>query len=323
MSLTPRENFLRFFKGEPEEWTPTSSDKLEFAPAFIPDHVARGRVCQQMPFAEENYGGKDLFGVEWRYQPENRGSVDIGSLLEDIDDLENWKEKIVFPDYSKMDWKKCAAENKEYLSTDKIICTTLYSGLFERLISFVGFEDAAVALLDEDYCDTVAEIFDALVDHYLEYIRYLHDYFRVEYILFHDDWGTQQSTMFASAVYEDLIMPNLKKLAAGAHAMGVFIEQHSCGKIVSFIPLLAETGIDTWLGQPINNKDVLVEELGDRFKFGVNIAPPFYGDDKMDELIVKAREAKAKYAGKKVWFNLPFELSPAGKDKLSEVMKAM
>ena len=62
--MTPRENFIAFFKKEPYEWTPTSMDYKVFRPTMIPDHIARGMVAQQEPYKGE-YGGKDMFGIEW------------------------------------------------------------------------------------------------------------------------------------------------------------------------------------------------------------------------------------------------------------------
>ncbi|MBR4953113.1 MAG: methyltransferase, partial [Oscillospiraceae bacterium] len=135
--MTPRENFISFFKGADYEWVPSNMDQLQFRPAFIPDNVARGFVAQQHNYTGP-FGGKDMFGVEWIYQEEQHGSMEAGHLF---DDIEDWREHVVFPNLNAMDWEKCAEENKEYLSTDKLIYTTVYSSFFERLISFVGFAD--------------------------------------------------------------------------------------------------------------------------------------------------------------------------------------
>ena len=62
-------------------------------------------------------------------------------LLEDVND---WKEKIVMPDIDSWDWAGSAAQNKEYLSNGNNNLFWLLNGCwFERLISFMDFEEAA------------------------------------------------------------------------------------------------------------------------------------------------------------------------------------
>lgn len=51
---------------------------------------------------------------------------------------------------------------------------------FERLISFVGFEDAAVALVDEDLQEPVHSLLERLAEYYAEFIRRMHRHFNVK-----------------------------------------------------------------------------------------------------------------------------------------------
>ena len=301
--LTPRDNYIRFLNGDPYEWAPTSGDQRRFAPAFIPDNVARGMVIQQEPFPVENYGGKDLFGVEWIFQPEANGSMEKQPLFSNLDDLYDWREKLAFPDLNNMDWEACARENADYLSTDKLLITTIYTGFFERLISLVGFEGAAIAL----------------AEFYILLGKYLKNYFNIEYVEFHDDWGTQNSTMFSAEVFKTMLQPAVTKLVTGLHAHGIYVEQHSCGMIESFIPHLIETGVDTWLGQDIIDKEKMVRTYGDSFKFGVRIIvpPPFE-----DEAILSiAEQLKYQYNGKRVWFSLPWTMPPSKKEMLGIALR--
>lgn len=315
--LTPRENFIRFFRNEPCQWTPTSMDQLQFRPAFIPDHVARGMVVQQEPYTGP-FGGKDLFGVEWTYDEAAGGSMEVAPLFEDIED---WKDRVSFPELDSMDWEGCARDNAEYLKTDKIIFTTIYTGYFERLISFVGFENAAMALIDEEQQEEVHRLFDRLSDLYIELIRRLHRYFNVEIVEIHDDWGTQKSTMFSPDTHREMILPYLRKVAAAAHEEGVFIEQHSCGKIEELVPNLIDSGVDTWRGQAIVDKQGLVDKYGDRFKFGVEIRP---AGPLSDEAAMKFTEQIiGQYRGRRIWLALARTLSPAQKEAVYGYIRAL
>ena len=305
-ALTQRENFIRFLKGEPYEWMPSGRDRKSFLPSLSPENIARGRVAQQEPFDRKLYGGKDWFGVEWKYDPVIKGSMEVAPLM---DEIEGWEDKIKFPDLSALDWAGCAEKNKEYLQTDQILVSTLYTGFFERLISFLGFENAAMALVDDDAQDEVKKLFDKLADFYIEQIRYMHQYLNVEFIILHDDWGTQRGPMFSAETHQEMIVPYVKKVVDAAHQEGVFVEMHSCGMIEPLIPGLISTGVDTWCGQEVNNKLALIQKYGGEFKFGIEfrLAQPVSDE----ELIKLVRQFKANYTGKEVWLIVGWELPPA------------
>ena len=297
--MTPKENFVHFLKKEPYEWTPSSLDQLYFHPSMIPDYVARAMVFEQKPFTGE-YGGKDLFGVEWVYVPSVGGSMETGVLSDDITDWENF---VKFPNLDDIDWEGCARENAEYLKTDKMIHSTIFTGYFERLISFVGFENASMALIDEDEQECVHKLFDKLTELYIDEIRRMKKYFNVDIVELHDDWGNQRSLMFSKATHEEMILPYIKRVADAAHEMGVLIEQHSCGKIESIVPNIIASGVNTWRGQgSVVDKKWLVENYGDQFRFGVDVAL----DEGMtaEQGIAAVKSTLDAYHGKDVWFVL-------------------
>ena len=295
--LTPRENFLNFLNNKPCEWTPTSADILPFRPAFYPDHVARGMVAQQEPFTG-GFGGLDILGCEWEFEELVGGSMETGVLM---DSVEQWEDVVKWPDLDSWDWEGFREANRDYLNTDKLIQTTIYTGYFERLIAFVGFEKAAVALIDEDQQPYVEKLFDKLTDLYIDVIDRFHRYFNVELVEIHDDWGNQRSLMFSVDTHEEMIAPYIKRLVEAAHAMGVYMEQHSCGKIEKLIPNMIETGIDTWTGQKsVIDKHMLVDTYGDRFKFAVEIRPDGPVDDAT--AMKMAEDAYEEWKGKNVWF---------------------
>lgn len=307
--MTPRENFIHFLKKEPYEWTPSSMDQLSFRPTMFIDNIARAMVAEQTPYTGE-FGGKDLFGVDWVYVPTVGGSMEVAPLFEDIED---WEKYVKIPNLDELDWEGCAKANAEYLKTDKIIHSTIYTGFFERLISFVGFENAAMALIDEDQQEIVRVIFEKLTDYYIDIIRRMHKYFNVEIVELHDDWGNQRSLMFSINTHSEMIVPYIKKIAEAAHAEGVFIEQHSCGKIETLLPNMIETGVDTWRGQAsVVDKKMLVDTYGDQFRFGVEIRPA--ADMPEGEVMDYAKGILEKYTGKDVWVVIGRTI-PGGKDK--------
>ena len=316
--MTPRENFIHFLKNEPCEWTPTSADQCFFRPAAIPDNIARAMVQQQVPY-EGEWGGKDMFGVEWVYVPTVGGSMETGIMFEDIED---WKKYVKIPDPDSIDWEGCAKANAEYLNTDKILYSTIYTGYFERLISFVGFESSAMALIDEDEQELVHELFQKLTDYYIEIIRRMKKYFNIEIVEVHDDWGNQRSLMFSVNTHKEMIVPYMQQITKAAHEMGVFIEMHSCGKIEGLMPNLIDTGVDTWRGQAsVIDKKFCVDNYGDRFKFGVEIRPE--SPLPTDEAMALADKILADYHGKNVWIILGRTLGAEASDLIYKKIRAM
>ena len=310
--MTPRENFIAFLKKQPYEWTPTSMDYKLFRPTLIPDHVARGMVCQQEPYTGA-YGGKDMFGVNWVYVPTVGGSMEDPDEPHAFEDSEDWETTVHFPDIDAWDWEGVAKANAEYLKTDKILHSTIYTGFFERLIGFTGFENAAMDLIDEDCQQDIHRLFSKLADLYIEIIHRLHKYFNVEIVELHDDWGNQRSLMFSVDTHKEMLVPYVKRVVDAAHAEGVFIEMHSCGKIEQLMPNLISTGVDTWRGQSsVIDKKWCVDTYGDQFRFGVEIRPSEDIDPK--EVMPYAKAILDNYRGKDVWVVLGRSM-PAGTDK--------
>ena len=132
-------------------WVLNGTEQILFCPSVIPDHVARGFCFEAVPVPRERFGGKDMFGVEWEYIDVAGGSmVKPGAPL--LEDANDWKEVVHFPDIDSWDWEGSGEMNREYLSGDKAAAMTLLNGCwFERLISFMDFEGAAMAPVHPDH----------------------------------------------------------------------------------------------------------------------------------------------------------------------------
>ncbi len=287
--VTARENYLSMLAGEKPQWLPIYYDFRTFVPQIIPDNIARGFVIEADALPREKFGGKDMFGIEWEYIDVAGGSmVKPGNPL--MSDASEWHEKVKFPDIETWDWEGCAARNEgTYLHTDRVTTMWMFTGLFERLISFMDFEDAAVALIDDSQQDDVHSLFAALSDLYCNMIRKQKKYFDFDVLYFHDDWGAQRAPFFSLDTCMEMIVPYLKKIVDCCHELGIRFEFHCCGKDEKLVPAMIAAGVDVWAGQPMNDKKMLHEKYGKDIVLGVDIDFP---ENATDEQL---KEAAAKF----------------------------
>lgn len=236
--ITPKENLKRYYKGENYKWIPDPArDQIDITPDCNLDVLASGYE-----------GGYDAFKVKWIPIEDNKelpAFVEPGfKLLEDIAD---WK-TLEWPQPDNWDWAECSKKyNEIYKDDDRMRRGIILSGYFERLISIMTFEEAAVALASD--IESVNEFFDKItilniniMDHYI-------DDFKCEAIMLHDDWSAQRSPFFSPKVAMEVFAPQLKKLVEHAHSKGVIFTLHSCGNGVSLVPAMIEAGVDGWQAQ--------------------------------------------------------------------------
>ena len=103
--VSMKEASIAAYRDKKPVWLMTGIEQNLFTPSIIPDNCARGFVIEGAPYPREKFGGKDMFGVEWKYVDVAGGSMVVpgNPLLEDVND---WKEKIVFPGWCWRRWKQ-------------------------------------------------------------------------------------------------------------------------------------------------------------------------------------------------------------------------
>ena len=290
-----------FYRGKPA-WQLVGSawETKMFCPGICPDNVARAFHIDGLtiPGVSNKTGGTDMFGIEWEYVPEVGGSM-VRPGQPFIEDASEIPEKIVFPDLDTWDWETSAAGNREFLSEDRFIQCWLMNGWFERLISFMDFEGASIAMIDEDQSEYVKEFFDQLSDFYIDLLgRYLKYYPEIDSFYIHDDWGAQKDAFFSPDICEELIVPAMKKVTDWIHAQGRIAELHSCGQIFRQIPNIIKAGWDSWSQQVPFNVDEMYELYADKIILGMDpiiFDPETAGEE---EQRASARDFVERFVGK-------------------------
>lgn len=277
--ITQKENYIRNVYNQ-AVWQPSTNDILMFSPAIIADNVARGMVWEAQEIPEEEWGGKDMFGIEWEYVPSAQGST-VRPGTPKLADANDWKEVIRFPDVDSWDWEGMAKRNIPWLESQRnmLVQTTILTGYYERLISFMDFESAAMAMIDEDQYDAVQELFSALTDLYIKIIDKLSDYLPglIDEICVHDDWGHQRGLFFSEGTVREMILPHMTRLVSHIRSKGYLACLHSCGKIDRLVPCILDAGWQSWDAMDICDIPKIYEEYGDRLTVTVSPVTPLHG----------------------------------------------
>lgn len=272
--ITPRENLLRYLKGENPLWMPDMRrDCTTICPYIMPDSYARA------------FGGIDWFGIEWQYEPTVRaGMVKPGTRR--LSDITKWETELQFPDLNAIDWEKDARETYgKGLSPDLSTSFVIVNGIFERTADLTSFEDAFCALLEEP--EALTAFYNRLVDWIIELIGIAKRYYNADMILFHDDMGSQKSAFFSGPMFREMLMPHYQKITKAVHDLGMYISLHSCGNVGIHMQNFIDSGFDAWEGQSsANDKQALMDAYGDKLRqMSMTLITPDIGDQEAIETV--------------------------------------
>lgn len=275
--VSPAENYGLIIRGERPFWLPGMNDINMIMGTFLPDNEARLK------------GGMDFFGLEWVFVPVAGGATRKPGAPY-ISDMNTWREKLTFPDLDKYPWELLKEDIKP--GDDRASFVTILNGIFERLISFMDFDGAAMALIDEEQEEAILEFFDVQADFYCRLVDKYVEYGNPMIISFHDDWGSQRAPFFSPDTVRKMILPSLKKVISHIRSKGAFVDMHSCGKNEMLAPIYIEAGVQSWSPQPMNDHRMLYDNYGDKLLLG--ISPPDIDPEASEEEL---------YAGLKDFIN--------------------
>ena len=269
--VSTKENGNAMYHDRHPFWMQAAGDNGSFSSPLYNNMLGRGTA---------GIGTTDAFGLQWVWVEVVGGAIVApgAPLLLDAND---WREVIKIPDIDSWDW----AAEAENIKPDKSYYTemSLINGFwFERLISFMDFEGAAIAIIDPDQKDAVHDLFDTMtdfackvVDKFLEYWPSL-DGFNV-----HDDWGSQRAPFFAYETGVEMFLPYIKRLTDHIHSKGKVATLHSCGHLEERAAIFVEGGFDQWTPQAMNDTKMLYDKFGD--KIVISVIPDQYDPENTTE----------------------------------------
>lgn len=249
------ENYERCVRGEQPYWMP---DYMGERDIIWPD------AMEEHPVPEVD--GFDWWGVEWKMEP-NIGGMITKPGTRVIQDFANWKEEVPWPDLSVVDFETDGKKIQTMLDPARPHVYECVEGITERLHEMMPFDEALAMLYEEP--ELMDEFFEKMCDYKIESCTKIFEYYgRVDGVLYHDDWGTQRSGFYSNEMFREQIMPATTRFLSFLKEQGKFIELHSCGKNIQYVPEMVEMGIDMWTPQNNNNDPYeLYEKYGDVMTF--------------------------------------------------------
>ena len=278
--ITPRENMLRLYEGKTPMWIPSPWEAASIKVDCDPENVARSPS-----------GGVDGYGVEWIFVKTAGGAM-VKPGNPRVPDISEWEKYITVPDPETWDWAGAYEKQKDALADPTLFTTVTFgSCLFERLIAVMDFENAAMALVDDDQKEGVRRFLRAVTDYRKKYYTLVKKWFDPDGVNFNDDWGSQRAEFFSRETAAEMLVPYVKESVQCAHDLGMYVDLHCCGFVEGFVPFFIEEGFDTWGGQPLNDKPKLKKLYPDSLVFTHQIDErPDASDEEIDAAVAKFME---------------------------------
>lgn len=174
----------------------------------------------------------------WSYmdRPEGAVALDQSGCIEDWDEqLDDLLADFPSPEYHGL-IPECPPDDGRYRVGH------WWYFFFERFWSIRGMEDALTDFYL--YPDAVHALFRKLTDFYKRMITRAHDELKLDAIFTSDDLGTQVTTFFSPAVFDEFFAPYYKEVIDHIHSLGMHFWLHTCGNIEQLIPRFVELGVD-------------------------------------------------------------------------------
>ncbi|MCL5986345.1 MAG: hypothetical protein M1371_07240 [Actinobacteria bacterium] len=145
-----------------------------------------------------------------------------------------------------------------------------YAGIYERGYHILGFEEFMVNIALNP--KVIEDILDKITDYKIEVAKKL---VKIGFKIAHsgDDFGTQKGGFFPDSMFENIILPRLKRHWEIFTSAGIPIMFHSCGDIMQYIPDLIDIGLKILEPcQPCMDLKYLKKEFGKDIIFygGIN-----------------------------------------------------
>lgn len=247
--MTERENALIAFRHGKPQWTPLTYDAVQEV-GFI-----GGNEC-----GLGSPDSRDVFGVKWVIVRDPTPDPNEPLMLEEIED---WRDVIKFPEPHTWDWEKIRENELANYDSNKVLIWFSEQGLFDRLTTFGGFENALCWLVsDPEEC---AELMEKIADYKIELIECVAQYIKPDVFMYTDDVATERGLFMSPDTYRKVIKPAHARIIEAIRKTDMIAEQHTCGKCDQIIDDYVEMGVESLFpAQVVNDLKGIQQKYGDR-----------------------------------------------------------
>ena len=253
--MNPKENYLTMLRGEIPEYVPSFYEQRSVRiteELLTPVYAPNGPIVT--PLGVTYVGSPDL----------NNGAMPKpGCII--LEDITKWRDVIHAPDLSGVDWEKYYTDKIKDIDRSEKYIPVSGGDYFLTLISFMGFENAMLALYEEP--EEVKALLEYVSQFYLEVLKQQIRWIKPEVMSIMDDDSALRAPFFSVEMYREFFKPFQKRHCDLAAENGILMERHDCGRSESFVGDWVEMGIRCW--NPAQTTNDLV---GIKKKFGRKMA---------------------------------------------------
>ncbi len=251
--MNAKENYLAMLRGEIPDYIPSMYEQRS---ASFNEELLTPVFCPDGPITT-------ALGVRYVGSPDlmNGALPEPGFIL--LDDITRWRDVIKAPDLSDYDWEKYYHEKTKDIDRSAKILHVAGGDYFLTLISFMGFENAMIALYEEP--EEVMALLEYVSEFYIKVLKEQIRWTKPDTMTLMDDDAAYRAPFFSVAMYREFFKPFHKLHCDLAHENGILIERHDCGRSESFVPDWIDLGIVSWTpAQATNDIPYIKKTYGDK-----------------------------------------------------------
>ena len=246
--MTPKENYLTMLRGEIPEYIPSMYEERA------------GRFDEELltPVYAPNGPVVTSLGVTYVGSPSlNNGAMPKPGVIL-LEDITKWRDVIHAPDLSDFDWEDYYTKKIKDIDRSQKYISVTGGDYFLTLVSFMGFENAMLALYEEP--EEVKALLEYVSEFDLEVLKQQIRWIKPEVMSIMDDDAALRAPFFSVDMYREFFKPYQKKHCDLAAENGILMERHDCGRSESFVGDWVEMGIRCWNPAQTTNDLVAVKK---------------------------------------------------------------
>ena len=232
--MNAKENYLTMLRGEIPEYVPSMFEPrvAHYNEEWLtPVYAPNGPVVTKLGVTY--VGSKDL----------NNGAMPMPGV-HILEDITKWRDCIHTPDTGSFDWEAYYKEKTKDVDRKTQSLAATGGDYFLTLISFMGFENAMLALYEEP--EEVKALLEYVSEFYIEVLKQQIRWLKPDTISIMDDDAALRAPFFSVEMYREFFKPYQQKHCDLARENGILLERHDCGRSEQFVPDWVEMGIRSW-----------------------------------------------------------------------------